>query len=95
MYRVIRGIALEDLGEAFLDWNPATGGARRHVDQCEDIQLVLVWLRELCQGIGEAAFLGLEPCPRVVCDQGNDLRRRILSREPPRTVDWMEARGCD
>ena len=63
MYRVIRRIALEDLREAFLDWHPATSGARRHVDQCEDIQLVLVWLRELCQGIGEAAFSASNHAP--------------------------------
>jgi hypothetical protein len=93
MHGVGRGVALQDLIESFGHSHPFSRGARRHVDQGEDIQLVSVWLRELRQSFGEAALFGLEPRTGVMCDKGNHAWRRILIHEPPRAVDWMESRG--
>lgn len=96
MHRIAGWVAIEDLIESLVHSYPLAGGARRHVDQREDIQLVWVRLGELRQGISQAAFLGLEPRARVICDQGDDTRGRTLSCEPPRPVNWMETgiRNC-
>jgi len=72
MHGVGRRIALEDLIESLRHGHPFAGGASRHVDQGKDIQLISIWLRELTQGISEAALFGLEPRPRVIRDKGND-----------------------
>jgi hypothetical protein len=92
VHGVIRWVALEDLGKSLVDRDPLPRGTGRHVDQGEEIQLVRVRLRELRQGISQAAFLSLIPRTRVIRDQGNDTRWRVLIREPPRTVDGMETR---
>ena len=68
MYRVISWVTLEDLREAFLNRNPTTCGARRHIDQREDIQLVPVWLKEACQDVTQATLFRFESRPRVMRD---------------------------
>jgi hypothetical protein len=96
MHGIARWVATEDLNESFSHCNGLALWARRHVDHGEDIQLVRIRLRELCQGISQAAFLSLEPSARVIRDQGDDTRRCTLTCQPSRTVDWMETgvRNC-
>jgi hypothetical protein len=96
MHRIARWVAAEDLIKSFRHCNRFALWARRHVDHGEDIQLVRIRLRELCQGIRQAAFLSLEPSARVICDQGDDTRRRTVTCQPSRAVDWMETgvRNC-
>jgi len=70
MYRVIKGIALEDLGEAFLDWHPATGGEILSGSASPLLQMAEAIARthhERWDGSGYPAGLKGEQIPLVGC----------------------------
>ena len=91
MHRIFGRIALEDLGKSLLDRNPTTYGARRQVDQREDVKLVRVRFREAVQDVTQATLLRLEPSPRMMRDQSYDTGWHALFLKPVRPVHGVES----
>ena len=86
-------VSHQDLGKSLVDGDPFPCGTGRHVDERQDVQLILIWSRETCQLVGHATLFRLEPGPRVMRDQPNNAWRRTQTLEPVRAVHRVETRG--
>ena len=90
VHGVLIGVSHQDLGKSLVDGDPLSCGTGRHVDEGEDVQLVLVWSKEACQFVAQATLLRLKLCGGVIRHQSYDPFRRTLLAEPLRTVERVK-----
>ena len=67
-----------------------SGGTSRHVDERQDVHLVLIWSPKACQRVGQAARFRLTLCGGVIRHQSHDPFGCRLLTEPFSTVERMK-----
>ena len=90
VHGVLIWVSHQDLGKSLVDCDPLTCRTGRHVDERQDVQLVLIWSREARQFVAQATLFRLKLCGGVIRHQSHDPFGCRLLTEPHSTVERVK-----